>query len=110
MVNNSADLEIMSPAGNFECLTAAIKAGANSVYFGVDQLNMRARAANNFSLADLPKIVEICSEKNVKTYLTLNTIMYDHDMNLMKKMTKLLTMLLLQMKNIRKYLPSEAGN
>ena len=88
-INNSQvskdKIEIMSPAGNFECLAAAIKGGANSVYFGVEQLNMRARAANNFSLADLPKIVEICSEKNVKTYLTLNTIMYDHDMNLMKK-------------------------
>ena len=89
MVNNSQesinDLEIMAPAGNFECLQAAVKAGANSVYFGVEQLNMRARAANNFALADLDEIVKICSEKNVKTYLTLNTIMYDHDMNLMKK-------------------------
>ncbi|MEM3112975.1 MAG: peptidase U32 family protein [Candidatus Pacearchaeota archaeon] len=86
MVNNSlTEIEIMSPAGNFECLAAAIKAGANSVYFGVEQLNMRARAANNFSLDDLPEIVKICNEKNVKTYLTLNTIMYDHDIVLMKK-------------------------
>ncbi len=82
---NNSEIEIMAPAGNFECLAAAIKAGANSVYFGVEQLNMRARAANNFTLNDLPKIVEICSEKNVKSYLTLNTIMYDHDMILMKK-------------------------
>ena len=87
-VNNSSDveeLEIMAPAGNFECLAAAIKAGANSVYFGVEQLNMRARAANNFTLDDLQKIVDTCKKENVKTYLTLNTIMYDHDMNLMKK-------------------------
>ncbi len=90
-INNSQvskdkiEIEIMSPAGNFECLAAAIKAGANSIYFGVEQLNMRARAANNFALADLSEIVKICSEKNVKSYLTLNTIMYDHDMNLMKK-------------------------
>ena len=82
---NTNELEIMSPAGNFECLASAIKAGANSVYFGVEQLNMRARAANNFTLADLGEIVKICSEKNVKTYLTLNTIMYDHDIILMKK-------------------------
>jgi len=79
------NIEIMSPAGSFESLNAAIKAGADSVYFGVEQLNMRARAANNFTLADLGEIVKICSEKNVKTYLTLNTIMYDHDIILMKK-------------------------
>ena len=82
---NTNELEIMSPAGNFECLASSIKAGANSVYFGVEQLNMRARAANNFTLADLGEIVKTCKEKNVKTYLTLNTIMYDHDIILMKK-------------------------
>ena len=87
-INNSqvvSEIEIMAPAGNFECLAAAIKGGANSVYFGVEQLNMRARAANNFTLSDLPKIAETCSEKNVKSYLTLNTIMYDHDVTLIKK-------------------------
>jgi putative protease len=84
-INNSSDIEIMAPAGNFECMVAAIKAGANSVYFGVEQLNMRARAANNFTISDIPKITRICGEKNVKTYLTLNTIMYDHDITLMKK-------------------------
>src|SRR3989338_6808719 len=81
---NNSSVEIMAPAGNFESLAAAIKAGADSVYFGVEQLNMRARAAN-FTLTDLPKIVKTCQKANVKTYLTLNTIMYDHDMNLMKK-------------------------
>ena len=78
-------VEIMAPAGSYESLTAAIKAGANSVYFGIEQLNMRARAANNFTTEDLKKIVAICKENNVRTYLALNTVMYDHDINLMKK-------------------------
>ena len=78
-------IEIMAPAGSYEALMAAINAGANSVYFGIEQLNMRARAANNFTTEDLKKIVKICKEHNVKTYLTLNTIMYDHDITLMKK-------------------------
>ncbi|MDP3990650.1 MAG: U32 family peptidase [archaeon] len=78
-------IEIMAPAGSYEALHAAIKAGANSVYFGIEQLNMRARAANNFTTEDLKKIVEICKNNNIKTYLTLNTIVYDHDLKLMKK-------------------------
>jgi putative protease len=77
-------IEIMSPAGSYEALMAAIKAGCNSVYFGVEQLNMRARSSNNFTLEDLKKIAEIGKENNVKTYLTLNTILYDHDITLMK--------------------------
>ncbi len=75
---------LMSPAGSYESLQAAIQAGADAVYFGVEQLNMRARSTNTFTLADLPKIKDICSEKSVKTYLTLNTIIYDHDVSLMK--------------------------
>jgi putative protease len=63
---------------------ASIHAGCNSVYFGVEQLNMRARSSNNFTLEDLKKIAEIGKENNVKTYLTLNTILYDHDITLMK--------------------------
>ncbi|MBT5740540.1 U32 family peptidase [Candidatus Woesearchaeota archaeon] len=78
-------VEIMAPAGSYESLHAAINAGADSVYFGIEQLNMRARAANNFTTEDLKKIVAICKKNNVKTYLTLNTIMYDHDLTLMKK-------------------------
>ena len=78
-------IEIMAPAGSFESLRAAINAGCDSVYFGIEQLNMRARAANNFTTEDLKEIVRICQEHGVKTYLTLNTIMYDHDMALMKK-------------------------
>jgi putative protease len=77
-------IELMSPAGSYEALMAAIKAGCNSVYFGVEQLNMRARSSNNFTLEDLKRIAEIGKENNVKTYLTLNTILYDHDINLMK--------------------------
>lgn len=77
-------IELMSPAGSYEALMAAIHAGCNSVYFGVEQLNMRARSANNFTLEDLKKIANICNEHNVKSYLTLNTVLYDHDINLMK--------------------------
>ena len=77
-------IELMSPAGSYESLMAAIKAGCNSVYFGVEQLNMRARSANNFTLEDLKKIASICKEHSVKSYLTLNTVLYDHDINLMK--------------------------
>ncbi len=76
-------MEIMAPAGSFEALAAAINAGADSVYFGVEQLNMRSRSAN-FVLEDLDKIVKTCKEHNVKSYLTVNTIIYDHDSNLMK--------------------------
>jgi putative protease len=78
-------MELMSPAGSFECMMAAIQAGANSVYFGVEQLNMRTKSSNNFLVDDLEKIAAICKENNVKTYLTLNTIIYDHDINLMKR-------------------------
>ena len=72
-------LEIMAPAGCFEALTAAVQAGADSVYFGVEDLNMRSHSANNFTLADLPEIVRYCSEHDVKTYLALNIILYDED-------------------------------
>lgn len=77
--------EIMSPAGSWETLNAAIKGGADAVYFGIEQLNMRARAANNFKISELKEIVDHCNKHNVKTYLTLNTILYDHDLPLMKK-------------------------
>ena len=78
-------IEIMSPAGSFASLHAAIKAGANSVYFGIGNLNMRARAANNFKTSDLPAVVKFCRKNNTKTYLTVNTILYDDDIKLMKK-------------------------
>jgi len=78
-------IEIMAPAGSYESLMAAINAGADSVYFGVQNLNMRARNSNNFSLEDLAKITAICKEKNVKAYLTLNTVIYDSDMEQMQQ-------------------------
>ena len=74
----------MAPAGSYEALQAALKAGADSIYFGVEQLNMRARAAN-FGFKDLPEIARICNEAGVKTYLTLNTILYDHDMTMVRR-------------------------
>ncbi|MBD0823411.1 peptidase U32 family protein [Aestuariibaculum marinum] len=77
-------IELMAPAGNFESLQAALDNGADSVYFGVEQLNMRARASINFTLDDLPEIAQRCQEKNVRTYLTLNTIIYDHDLSIVK--------------------------
>jgi putative protease len=79
-----SDVEIMAPAGSFEALSAAIHAGCHSVYFGVEQLNMRARSSINFTTDDLVKIYRQCADHNVKTYLTLNTILYDHDIRLMK--------------------------
>ena len=79
------ELEIMAPAGNFECLHAAIQGGANSVYFGVGNLNMRSHSANNFTPDDLPKIVEICREYGVKTYMTLNIVLYGEDLAPMRE-------------------------
>lgn len=77
-------VELLAPAGSFESLSAAIKAGADSVYFGIEQLNMRARSSNNFTIDDLAEIAKICKEHNIKSYLTLNTILYDHDLSLMR--------------------------
>ncbi len=78
-------LEIMAPAGNFECLHAAIQGGADSVYFGVEKLNMRSHSANNFKMTDLAEIVRICSEYGVKTYLTLNIVLYGDDLEDMRR-------------------------
>ena len=81
-------VELMSPAGSYESLQAALQGGADAIYFGIEQLNMRARSTNNFSLNDLSEIHKICSQKKVKTYLTLNTVIYDHDVSLMKMIIK----------------------
>lgn len=78
-------IELMAPAGNFAALQAAIDAGADSVYFGVEQLNMRARASLNFTLADLDEIVKRCNAKGVRSYITLNTIIYNHDLSIVKR-------------------------
>ncbi|WP_026709651.1 peptidase U32 family protein [Flavobacterium filum] len=80
----SGKIELMAPAGNFESLQAALDNGADSVYFGVEQLNMRARATINFTLEDLPEIAKRCKAQKVRTYLTLNTIIYDHDLSVVK--------------------------
>jgi putative protease len=77
-------IELMAPAGNFESLQAALDNGCDSIYFGVEQLNMRARASINFTLDDLEEISKRCTEKGVRTYLTLNTIVYDHDLSIVK--------------------------
>ena len=74
------DIEIMAPVGCNESLHAAINAGANSVYFGIGKLNMRSASAANFSEKDLEQIVEIAHNAGVKTYLTINTIIYDDEM------------------------------
>lgn len=78
------DIEVMAPVGSWESLSAAIKAGCNSIYFGVEQLNMRARSSINFTVEDLAKIANICKENNIRSYITLNTTLYDHDITLMK--------------------------
>jgi len=75
------EVEIMAPVGSYESLIAAIQAGAGSVYFGVEQLNMRARSSNNFSIDDLKKITELAHSKGVKTYLTVNVVVFDTELD-----------------------------
>ncbi|MBQ3723256.1 MAG: U32 family peptidase [Bacteroidales bacterium] len=74
------ELEIMAPAGSFDCLQAAIQGGADSVYFGVGRLNMRSHSANNFAAEDLPEVTRICREAGIKSYLTLNIVLYENDL------------------------------
>lgn len=81
-----SDIEIMAPAGSYESLMAAISAGADSVYFGVGELNMRSRSAANFTLEDLSRIVAIAHEHGLKTYLTVNTILYDDELARMREL------------------------
>lgn len=82
-VKNISDYEIMAPVGSYDSLTAAIQGGANSIYFGIEGLNMRAKSSNNFTLDDLRNIASICRKNGLKSYLTVNTIIYDNDINLM---------------------------
>lgn len=82
---NLRKIEIMSPVGSYESLLAAIQGGANSVYFGIGELNMRSRSSQNFTIEDLKKITSICKGHNVRTYITLNTIIYDRELEIMKK-------------------------
>ncbi|MBN1387983.1 MAG: U32 family peptidase [Bacteroidales bacterium] len=80
-----SDIEIMAPAGSRESLMAAIQGKADSVYFGVEQLNMRARSSHNFAEADLPGIVKLCADHGLKSYLTLNVVIYDDEINQLQK-------------------------
>jgi putative protease len=77
------DIEIMAPVGSYESLMAAIQGGADAVYFGIGNLNMRSRSSQNFSLDDLVEISRICQENNIRTYITLNTVIYDHELGQM---------------------------
>lgn len=80
-----SDFEIMAPVGSYESLAAAIQGGADSIYFGIEGLNMRARSSNNFTIDDLHEIARICRENGLKSYLTVNTIIYDNDMELLHR-------------------------
>lgn len=82
--NKVSDFEIMAPVGCWESLAAALQAGADSIYFGVEHLNMRAHSASTFTVDDLRHIAQTCEEKGIRTYLTVNTIMYDSDLPLMR--------------------------
>jgi putative protease len=79
------DIEIMAPAGSFESLMAAIQGRADSVYFGAEQLNMRAASSNNFTLDDLRKIASICNKKGIKSYITVNVVVFDHEIEQMHR-------------------------
>ena len=79
------DIEIMAPVGSYESLMAAIQGGANSVYFGIGKLNMRSKSSKNFTIDDLVKISDICKENSIRTYITLNTVIYDHELEIMRE-------------------------
>ena len=76
----------MAPVGSYEALSAAIQAGAGSVYFGIGRLNMRSKSAKNFTLDDLNKIATICNENNVKSYVTINTVVFDSELDDMREL------------------------
>lgn len=82
---NRNDIEIMAPAGSYESLMAAIQGGADSIYFGAEDLNMRAASSINFTLADLHQIAAICRENNVKSYLTVNVVVFDNEIEQMHR-------------------------
>lgn len=81
-------IELLAPAGSFDSLQAAVNAGANAIYFGVEQLNMRTRSAGTFTIEDIKEISSICKANGLKAYITLNTVMYEHDMQLLKLILK----------------------
>jgi putative protease len=82
---NRKEIEIMAPAGSYESLMAAIQGGADSVYFGAEQLNMRAASSNNFTIGDLHKLASICKKNGPKSYLTVNVVVYDHEIEQMHR-------------------------
>ncbi len=77
-------IELLSPAGSFDCIQAAINAGADAIYFGVEQLNMRTRSSNPFSISDIKEVSTLCKSSGIRAYITLNTVMYEHDMQLLR--------------------------
>ena len=81
-------VELLAPVGSFDCLQAAINAGADAIYFGVEQLNMRARSSGGFFHDDIKEISAICKQANMRSYITLNTVMYEHDMKLLSGILK----------------------
>jgi putative protease len=83
------EFELLAPAGSYESLTAAGQGGADAIYFGIEQLNMRARSSSNFTAEDLPKIVSRARELEMKAYLTVNTVVYNHELILMRKIIDL---------------------
>ena len=87
-MNKSEKIEIMAPVGSYESLRAAMQAGADAVYFGVGNLNMRSRSAANFDIDDLRRIADICREAGVRTYLTVNTIIYNHELEEMRTLVQ----------------------
>ena len=78
------DIEIMAPVGSYASLMAAIQGGADSVYFGIENLNMRSKSSQNFTIDDLKEITRICRENQIRTYITLNTVIYDHELEKMR--------------------------
>ena len=80
------NIEIMAPVGSYEALSAAIQAGAGSIYFGIGKLNMRSKSTKNFTLDDLHNIATICNEHNVKSYVTINTVVFDEELDEMRQL------------------------
>ncbi len=83
-LHTAQDVEIMAPVGSYESLMAAIQGGANSVYFGIGKLNMRSKSSKNFTLDDLKEIATICKQHNIRSYITLNTVIFDQELSEMK--------------------------
>jgi U32 family peptidase len=81
-------IEVLAPAGSFECLHAAIQGGADAIYFGAEQLNMRTRSSASFTINDIKQVASVCKDNKVRAYITLNTVMYDHDMQLLQAILK----------------------